>query len=246
MRILTALAMVGLLAGCASKSEVEALDARLSSIEAKLDALSAAGPSKTAAAGATDEDEKAAAAIYNEITTLMAADDTDGAKAKLTELNSKYPKTRSAARAKRMQAEIEVVGASASAFAGNDWADSWFIGATGDVDLTTGLDLVVFWEIWCPHCRREVPKLEEMSKTYAGKMDIVGLTRLTRDKTPEEVATFLEESKVTYPVAKENGKVAEAFAVSGIPAAALVKDGTIVWRGHPGRLSEDTIKKHIN
>ena len=77
-------------------------------------------------------------------------------------------------------------------------------------------------------------------------MDIVGLTRLTRDKSPEEVDAFLKENKVTYPVAKENGKVAQHFAVSGIPAAALVKDGTIVWRGHPGRLSDETIAKHIN
>ena len=68
---------------------------------------------------------------------------------------------------------------------------------------------VVFWEIWCPHCRREVPKLEEMSAQYKGKMDIVGLTRLTRDKSPEEVDAFLKENKVTYPVAKENGKVAQ-------------------------------------
>ncbi len=85
-----------------------------------------------------------------------------------------------------------------------------------------------------------------MSKQYKGKLDIVGLTRMSRDKTTEEVAAFIEENKVSYPMVKENGKVAQHFAVSGIPAAALVKDGTIVWRGHPGRLSESTIAKHIN
>ncbi len=245
MRLVSVLSLVGLLAGCASKSEVEALDARLAAIEAKLDELAKA-PVKAAAAGPSDADEKAAAALYGEVNKLLSEDNIDGAKAKLKELMAKYGNTRPAARAKRIQDEIDVVGKSATSFGGNAWAQDWYVGASSDVDLTSGVDLVVFWEVWCPHCRREVPELQAMSEKYAGKMDIVGLTRLTRSSTPEKVKEFIEESKLTYPTAKEDGSVAAHFAVSGIPAAALVKDGTIVWRGHPGRLSEDTIAKHIN
>jgi thiol-disulfide isomerase/thioredoxin len=242
MRIISLLAMVGLLIGCASKSEVEALEARLNSIEEKIDKLATGSPGKAV----PDADEKAAAAIYGEINKLMSADDYDGAKAKLKELNTKYPKSRSAARAKRLGAELEVVGKSTASMAGNAWAESWFVGDSADVDLTSGVDLVVFWEVWCPHCKKEVPKLQKMSEQYKGKMEIVGLTRLTRKKTVEEVAKFIAENDLTYPIAHEDGSVAEYFAVSGIPAAALVKDGTIVWRGHPSRLSEATIEKYIN
>ncbi len=245
MRFMSVLALAGLLAGCATKSEVEALDARLTAIETKIDELAKAKPTR-AAAGATDEEEKAAASLYGEVNKLISEDKVDAAKAKLKELMSKYGNTRSAARAKRLVAELEVVGKTATSFGGNSWAEEWFVGGASDVDLTSGVDLVVFWEIWCPHCRSEVPKLQEMSQTYAGRMDIVGLTRLTRSSTAEKVKEFIEEQKLTYPMAKENGSVAEHFAVSGIPAAALVKDGTIVWRGHPGRLSEDTIAKFIN
>jgi hypothetical protein len=39
--------------------------------------------------------------------------------------------------------------------------------------------------------------------------------------------------------------VAEAFNVSGIPAAAIVKDGKIVWRGHPARLKPENIDKML-
>jgi hypothetical protein len=31
------------------------------------------------------------------------------------------------------------------------------------------------------------------------------------------------------------------FNVSGIPAAAVVKDGVVVWRGHPARLNNDIL-----
>ena len=50
----------------------------------------------------------AAAALYGEINKLMSEDNATAAKAKLKELNAKFGNTRSAARAKRLSAEIEV------------------------------------------------------------------------------------------------------------------------------------------
>jgi hypothetical protein len=35
------------------------------------------------------------------------------------------------------------------------------------------------------------------------------------------------------------------FAVSGVPAAAVIKDGKIVWRGHPSRLNDAFFKKWL-
>ena len=53
---------------------------------------------------------------------------------------------------------------------------------------------------------------------------------------------FIAENKVTYPIAKEQGdEMSKAFNVSGIPAAAVVKNGTVVWRGHPARLDDAKI-----
>ena len=46
---------------------------------------------------------------------------------------------------------------------------------------------------------------------------------------------------MTYPTAKENGDLSKHFNVSGIPAAAVVKGGKVVWRGHPGRLNDSMI-----
>ena len=52
---------------------------------------------------------------------------------------------------------------------------------------------------------------------------------------------FIKDNKVTYPTAKENGDLSKHFNVSGIPAAAVVKGGKIIWRGHPGRLNDSMI-----
>ena len=69
---------------------------------------------------------------------------------------------------------------------------------------------------------------------------MVGLTTFSRNKTEDEVGAFLKEKKVTYPVAKHDGKINDTFKVGGIPAAALVKDGKIIWRGHPSGMSKSS------
>ena len=44
------------------------------------------------------------------------------------------------------------------------------------------------------------------------------------------------------PIAKEGGAYSSVFNVSGIPAAAIVKDGKIIWRGHPARLDKTMLE----
>jgi len=106
--------------------------------------------------------------------------------------------------------------------------------------------VVVFWESWCPHCRDEVPKLQQVYTTYKSKgLQMIGLTRLTKNATDDTVKEVLTQNKVTYPIAKEGGQMATYFAVSGIPAAAVVKDGKVIWRGHPGRITDDMLKSWL-
>ena len=43
-------------------------------------------------------------------------------------------------------------------------------------------------------------------------------------------------------MAKEDGqKMSDRFGVKGIPAAAVVKNGKVVWRGHPARIKDEMI-----
>ena len=239
VRILVPVALAAL-TGCATQADHDQLVKCVSELEAKVAELDAKGASKSSArTKASAEDEGKAMELLKELETLIAAGKMTDAKAKVDEIFDKYPSTTAAARAKRTKAELSVVGKAVGA----PDIESWFV--EGEVDLASGSTLVVFWEIWCPHCRREVPELQATFEKYQGKMDVVGLTRLTKNKTAEEVQKFIDENKVSYPMAKESGKTASDFAVSGIPAAAIVKDGKIVWRGHPGKLTDDLIDKLI-
>jgi thiol-disulfide isomerase/thioredoxin len=202
------------------------------------------GPAGRAAAApqANAEDEKAAAGMLKEINGYMEAMDYDKVKSSIAELKEKYPDTRAARAVKRIEDEVAVIGKDA----GEIQVEKWF---QGDVSLADGdATLLVFWEVWCPHCKREVPKIEATYQKYKGDgLNIVGLTKMTRNISEEQITSFLAENKVSYPVAKEEGMaMSQHYGVKGIPAAAVVKDGKIVWRGHPARINDEMIQGWIN
>lgn len=245
IRIVTmALASSLALSGCANpelEKKVADLEARIKSIEDKGGA-GAAG-AKAGAPGVNDADEQAAAEIFKAASAAVESMNYDEAKAKLNELKEKYPNTRAAKASKRLESELAVVGKDVP---GDLKVAKWF--TNNKTDLKSGkATLVVFFEEWCPHCKREVPKLEGTWTKYKDKgLNMVGLTKVTKSATDEKVDTFVKENKITYAVGKEEGQEAsDMFGVQGIPAAAVVKDGKIVWRGHPAKLTDAMIEGWI-
>ncbi len=226
-----------LLTGCVQKSEFDALEARVKAVEEKAAAAPAAG-AKPGAAPSTPEDE-AAKKLMEEAQAAMAADDYSTAKAKLDEVVTKYGATRMAAAAKKQLPEVSLIGATAMPIE----VEKWYQGkaSLGDSKAT----MLVFWETWCPHCKRELPKMPAMAEKWKPKgLNIVALTKVSKSSTDETVTTFLKENNIGIPVAKEkDGSMSAAYAVTGIPAAAIVKDGKVVWRGHPARLTDAALEK---
>ena len=67
--------------------------------------------------------------------------------------------------------------------------------------------------------------MEAMHTTWGPKgVNVIGLTKQTRNITDEQVRSFISEKKVTYPMGKEaDGAMSRGYNVSGIPAAAAIK-----------------------
>lgn len=234
------LALVSLLlTGCAQKSELDAANERIKALEEKVASLEKAPKSATAAAAASTEEEEAAGKVMQEVQDAVKNMDYATAKTKLADLTGKYAATRAGKAAGRMASEINLIGTAAAPIE----AEKWFQGQ-GDFSKSKAT-LLVFWEVWCPHCKKEIPQLAEEEQKLKDKgVQIVAMTKVTKSATDEKVVEFLKESKAKYPVGKEkDGSMSKAYAVSGIPAAALVKDGKVIWRGHPARLDDETIDK---
>ena len=224
-----------LAAGCADPE----LEKRVADLETKVTEIEKRGPAGAVVPTANPEEEQAAANLLKEVGEAMDKMDYDTARAKVTELKTKYASTRAAKAVVRTEEELAIIGKPEAALT----VEKWFQGSESDVKGGEAT-LYVFWEVWCPHCKREVPKLAETYNKYKGQgLNMVGLTKMSRDVTDDQVTAFLSEQKITYPIAKEQGdSMSQAYGVKGIPAAAVVKDGKVVWRGHPAKLNDDMIK----
>lgn len=230
------------LSACANpelEKKVADLEGQVTTMRTELDAMKKGGGAAAggAEAAANPEAEQAAGELFRLANEAAEAGKYDEAKAKLAELKSKYGETRAAKRSARLESELAVVGIDA----GQLEVDKWYV---GNSSFTEGeATLVVFWETWCPHCQREVPNMNAMNDKFKSKgLNVIALTKVTRSSTDEKVDEFIKEHKLNFPVGKEKGgSMSAKFGVQGIPAAAVIKDGKVVWRGHPARLTDDMI-----
>lgn len=226
-----------LLTACADP----AMDARVKALEEKIAALEAA-PAKPAAgapgaANAPTPEDQAAIEMYRKANEQFRAGNNDAAKQTITDLLAKYGSTRVAEPAKRLMDQLSVVGKDITDLKVQDWIQ-------GKSSLADGkATLLVFWEVWCPHCKEEVPKLQATHDKYKAQgLNLIGLTKMTKGKSVDDVKAFIAENNVKYPIGHEDGSMSEFFGVSGVPAAAVVKGGKVVWRGHPAQITEDMLK----
>ena len=218
------------------QKKIDELTLRVEALEKERAARPEAAPR---AAAALNQGQQEARALYDTIDALLAEGKIEAAKQQLTDFNQKYAGTSAGAWTRSLAREMEVVGKPAP----SSWfIEKWYQGKS-DVKLNgSEPTLLIFWESWCPHCRRAVPKFQKIHEENRDKgLQVVGITRLTRDATEESVKSFISENSLSYPMAKETGDLATYFNVKGIPAAAVVKDGTIIWRGHPQRLTSEML-----
>lgn len=214
------------------ESQLEQMSARLTTLEASQPARPLGAPNSA--------DEDAASALYRKANEAFEQGDIAAARSALAELKERYPGTRSVSSANRLQEQLEVIGSRP----GEPVVLEWYTKA--DSVQSAPLALVVFWESWCPHCRREVPKLQAWQDSYGGRgLHVFGLTRLTRSATADTARAFVADNSLRFAVGQEDGDYAQAFAVSGIPAAALLVHGEVVWRGHPAKITAELLERHL-
>jgi thiol-disulfide isomerase/thioredoxin len=70
-----------------------------------------------------------------------------------------------------------------------------------------------FWAPWCPLCRAEAPTAKQLSRTYAGKVNIVGVSGLDN---LDAMRGFVSDTGVDgIPhLADENGEVWKRFGIT--------------------------------
>ena len=178
--------------------------------------------------------------LFEEIRDLYSDFEIDRVRVKIKELEEKYPEVRKTRVFNTMTADMAVIGTEA----GELEVVKWFQGET--TFSQAPVTLVVFWESWCPHCQDDMPRIQELFERFREQgLNVIGLTRISKPGTTTSVFAFIGENELTFSIAKDSGTMSERFGVERVPAAAIVKDGKVIWRGYSSLLRERTIEKSL-
>ncbi|WP_035215082.1 TlpA family protein disulfide reductase [Desulfobulbus elongatus] len=92
--------------------------------------------------------------------------------------------------------------------------------------------MIIFWASWCPTCRTEVPKVNQLAEKYRAKgMEFVAVNIGVNDSV-ERAQAFARKTGMTYPAYFDgSGTIAEKYRLQGVPTIIVAdKHGIIRFR----------------
>jgi cytochrome c biogenesis protein CcmG/thiol:disulfide interchange protein DsbE len=79
---------------------------------------------------------------------------------------------------------------------------------------------VNFWASWCEPCRKESPDLQSLYRSLHGRAGLVGVDY---SDSAGNARDFIDEFGLGYPMLSDpDGKVGDAYGVTGLPATAIL------------------------
>jgi thiol-disulfide isomerase/thioredoxin len=181
-------------------------------------------------------------ALYALAGLFLGEADVEGASRAFGQITEQYPKTQLADKAAKKLEGIRLVGAPAPPLQVTEWIGEPPTGVDGYEGKVT---LLSFWAIWCPHCKRNIPKMERLLKAYENRgVSVVGITRERGGQGVDKVREFVRSHPMSYPTGLDDGgKTSDEMAVRNIPCVVAVDPkGRIGWHGHPDYLTEKVIE----
>jgi thiol-disulfide isomerase/thioredoxin len=92
--------------------------------------------------------------------------------------------------------------------------------------------MLIFWASWCPSCKSEVPKINQLAEKFRGRgMEFIAVNVGFNDSV-ERAQAFAKKTGMTYPVFFDaTGVVTERYKLQGVPTVIIAdKQGVIRFR----------------
>jgi len=107
--------------------------------------------------------------------------------------------------------------------------------------------LVAFFSFLCPHCRNEMPRIQNLYVKYKESQNLVVLG-VGVSSSIEQLRQFQSQYGLTFPILNDyNRDVYHQFFSSGIPAILLInKSGEVAYSYNQSELSQVEIENLLN
>jgi len=116
-------------------------------------------------------------------------------------------------------------------------------GEVKSADLKGKVVVIDFWATWCPPCKEEIPKFNDLYARMKEKgVEVVGVT-FESDNPVKDVLPFMDEFKMAYPVALGTDELDAALGGHlGLPTTFLIGKDWKVYRKIPGNNGESKMQ----
>ncbi len=94
--------------------------------------------------------------------------------------------------------------------------------------------MLIFWASWCPSCKTEVPKINQLAAKFKGRgMDFIAINVGYNDSV-ERAQAFVKKTGMSYPVFFDaTGAITEQYRLQGVPTVIIAdKQGVIQFRNY--------------
>ena len=109
--------------------------------------------------------------------------------------------------------------------------------------------MIIFWASWCPTCKKEVPKINQLVEKYRDMgMAFIGINVGFNDSVKRAQA-FMDQTKMQYPVIfDKGGLVSKQFSISGVPTVIVAdRKGVVKFKNYGlPTISDDDFKALLN
>ncbi|MCH9651632.1 MAG: TlpA family protein disulfide reductase [Deltaproteobacteria bacterium] len=105
-------------------------------------------------------------------------------------------------------------------------------------DLLGKVTLINTWATWCPPCRLELPFVQELHVGLARRPDFQVIS-LNVDSNPGEVAPFVEEYRLSFPVLLGESYFKSLKVSRAVPQSWIVDPQGVIRRGQSGFLPRE-------
>ncbi len=103
------------------------------------------------------------------------------------------------------------------------------------------------WATWCPPCRAEMPDIQDFYEANQDKgIIILGVNLTSSEKQPENIAKFIDEFGLTFPVVlDEKNSVADRYQVVSIPTTYMIDSRGVIQQKIIGPMNKEMMEEFV-